>query len=285
MKKIALLVACLLLSVGAWAQKGKVGSSVGIAGGTSVESLQRLKDAGIEYIEVTMNPFWRKQPENEVYIKAYEALKNIEQVGIKVWSVHLPFSSTLDISQIDPEKRKESVLLMEEMIRLAGIFNPTCLVLHPGADTIKDDLTRQERLKCSRNSIGSLAIVAKEIGAVLCIEDLPRTCPGRTAEEIDYLTADIPNVKVCFDTNHLLLGDHEDFLNKLGDRIFTLHVSDYDKADEKHWLPFHKGGVVDWAGFGKMLKKVGYKGVFMFEVSAKHAKPEELVPVYKKIMK
>lgn len=285
MKKIILVVAALMISAGLWAQKGKVGTSVAIADGMSVESLERIKKAGIEYIEVTMNPFWRNQPENEVYIKAYEALENIGKVGLKVWSVHLPFSSSLDISQLDPAKRKKSVQIMEEMIRLAGIFNPTCLVLHPGADTIKDDTTRQDRLKCSRNSIGRLAIVAQEIGAVLCIEDLPRTCPGRTADEMDYLTAGIPNVKICFDTNHLLLGEHDEFFEKLGDKIFTLHVSDYDKVDEKHWLPFHEKGVVDWAAFGKNLKKVGYKGVFMFEVTKKHGTPEDLVPIYKRIMK
>lgn len=285
MKKITLVMVVLMLSTGLWAQKGKVGASVGIAGGTSVECLERLKNAGVEYIEVTMNPFWRNKPENEVYIRAYKALENIEKVGLKVWSVHLPFSSVLDISQTDPAKRMESILIMEEMIRLAGIFNPTCLVLHPGADTIKDDSTRKDRLKCSRNSIGRLAIAAKEIGAVLCIEDLPRTCPGRTVEEMDYLTAGIPNVKICFDTNHLLLGGHDEFFEKLGDRIFTLHVSDYDKVDEKHWLPFHEKSVVDWTAFGKNLKKIGYKGVFMFEVSEKHGKPEDLIPTYKRIMK
>jgi sugar phosphate isomerase/epimerase len=283
MKRIMTFAAALLLTVGAWAQSGKIGASVGIAGGTTPEAMAKLKAAGIEYIEVTMNPFWRNKPENEVYIKAYEALKNIKDAGLTVWSVHLPFSKTLDISQIDPEKREESIRIMTEMIKLAGIFNPTCLVLHPGADTIKDPDTREERLKCSRNSIGRLAIVAKEIGAVLCIEDLPRTCPGRTADEMDYLTADIPNVKICFDTNHLLIDSHDEFFEKVGDRIFTLHVSDYDRVDEKHWLPFHEKGVVDWAAFNKNLKKIKYKGVFMFEVSGKHGTPEDLVKVYKKI--
>lgn len=283
MKRLMTVIGALFLALGMLAQSGKIGTSVGIAGGTTPEGLAKIKAAGIDYIEVTMNPYWRNKPENEVYIKAYEALKNIQDAGLEVWSVHLPFSSRLDISQIDKEKREESIRIMTEMIKLAGIFNPTCLVLHPGADTIKDPETREERLKCSRNSIGRLAITAKEIGAVLCIECLPRTCPGRTADEIDYLTADIPNVKVCFDTNHLLIDSHDEFFEKVGDRIFTLHVSDYDKVDEKHWLPYHEKGVVDWEAFNKNLKKIKYKGVFMFEVSGKHGTPEDLVKVHKKI--
>lgn len=285
MKKLMLFIFALLVSVSISAQKGKVGTSISLVGQITPETLAQIKNAGIDYIEVTMNNFVRKQPENEVYTKAYKALKDIKDAGLKVWSVHLPYSSTWDVSIIDPVKRAEVVAFFEEMIRLAGIFQPECLVLHPGADTIKDDATRADRLKCSRNSIGRLALTAKEIGAVLCIEDLPRTCPGRTADEIDYLTADIPNVKICFDTNHLLIDTHEDFFQKVGDRIGTIHVSDYDRVDEKHWLPLSGRGVIDWPAFCKNLKACGYEGVFMFESRGEGVTAEDVVRVYKQMKK
>lgn len=286
MKRLFTVLAVLMLSTSLWGgQDYKLGTSCGIAGGTSPEALAKIKEAGIEYIELSINGFWRKKPANEVYIRAYKTLQNVEASGLKVWSVHLPFSSSLDISVLDNKKREANLRFFEEMIRLAGIFKPKCLVLHPGADTIKDEETRQERLKCSRNSIGRLAIAAADIGALLCIEDLPRTCPGRTAEEMDYLTAGIPNVRICFDTNHLLLGTHEEFLEKLGDRIATIHVSDYDGVDEKHWMPFHEEGIVDWHAFYQGLKKIKYKGVFMFEVKKGEGTPADLVKVYKQMKK
>ena len=159
-----------LISMGLSAQKGKVGTSVSLVGGTvTPENLAEIKAAGIEYLEVTMNPFVRKQPEKEVYIKAYKALKDINDAGLKVWSVHLPYSSSWDVSAIDREKRAKAVAFFEDMIALAGIFSPECLVLHPGADNIKDDEERAERLKCARNSIARLAIAAESIGACLCV--------------------------------------------------------------------------------------------------------------------
>lgn len=285
MKKLMLFIFALLVSVSISAQKGKVGTSISLVGQITPETLAQIKNAGIDYIEVTMNNFVRKQPENEVYTKAYKALKDIKDAGLKVWSVHLPYSSTWDVSIIDPVKRAEVVAFFEEMIRLAGIFQPECLVLHPGADTIKDDAIRADRLKCSRNSIGRLALAAKEIGAILCIEDLPRTCPGRTADEIDYLTADIPNVKICFDTNHLLIDTHEDFFQKVGDRIGTIHVSDYDRVDEKHWLPLSGRGVIDWPAFCRNIKACGYEGVFMFESRGEGVTAEDVVRVYKQMKK
>ena len=285
MKKLTLFIATLLVSISVSAQKGKVGTSISLVGQITPETLAQIKNAGIDYIEVTMNNFVRNKPENEVYSKAYQALKDIKDAGLKVWSVHLPYSSVWDVSLIDPVKREEAVVFFEEMIRLAEIFEPECLILHPGADTIKDPDSRADRLKCARNSIGRLALVAKEIGALLCIEDLPRTCPGRTADEIDYLTADIPNVKVCFDTNHLLIDTHEDFFRKVGDRIATIHVSDYDRVDEKHWHPLSGRGVIDWPAFCRNLKKCGYKGVFMFESRGEGVGAEDVMRVYKQMKK
>ena len=116
------------------------------------------------------------------------------------------------------------------------------------------------------------------------METLPRTCPGRTAQEIDYLTADIPNVKVCFDTNHLLIDSHDDVFEKVGDRIGTLHISDYDRVDEKHWLPLNGQGTVDWENFCRKLKKSGYKGVFMFESRGEGVKAADVMRVYRQMM-
>lgn len=285
MKRTILFITALLLCSAAWAQKGKIGTSVSIIGNYAPESLAQVKDAGIKYIEVSINGFWRKKPAEEVYIRANNALNQIKKAGLQVWSVHLPFSSKMDISVTDTKKREANLRFFEEMIRLAGIFSPKYLVLHPGSDTVTDETTRSERLKCSRNSICRLALAAKEIGAVLCIENLPRTCPGRTAEEMDYLTAGIPNVGICFDTNHLLLGSHEDFIEKVGDRIMTLHISDYDGVDEKHWLPYHENSIIDWNALYRSLKRAGYRGVFMFEVTKKNGTPEDLVKVFKRMKK
>lgn len=285
MKKLTLFIVSLLVAVSVSAQNGKVGTSISLVGQITPETLAQIKNAGIDYLEVTMNNFVRNKPENEVYIKAYKALKDIKDAGLEVWSVHLPYGSKWDPSIIDPRKREEAVQFFEQMIDLAGIFEPECLVLHPGADNIKDPDTRADRLKCARNSIGRLALAAEKIGAVLCVEILPRTCPGRTAEEIDYLTADIPHVKVCFDTNHLLIDTHDDVFAKVGDRIGTIHVSDYDRVDEKHWLPLNGRGVIDWPSFCRNLKKCGYKGVFMFESRGDGVGAEDVMRVYKQMKK
>lgn len=266
MRRWILIVWGLLAVAPVALAKYPVGISLGTIKTPDAGSLARIKEAGVDFVEVTFNYFWRNAPENECYTRAYRVKRLLDSVGLKVWSCHLPFSRQLDISVMDPQIREENVRFMERMIRLAGIFHPERLVLHPSSEPIAAS-EREIRLQNSANSICRLALSAREIGAVLCIENLPRTCLGRSSEELLRLMAECPEVKICFDANHLLMEDHARFFEVVGSRIGTIHASDYDRKDERHWMPGQ--GVIDWPGFYRQLRKSGYRGVFMYEIRAR----------------
>ena len=256
-----------------------IGTSLAINPKQDLPNIRRIKDAGIEWIEVTCNSFQRNKPENEWEQRAEDIRIIVENLGLNVWSCHLPFSKTLDISLTDPEARKQSVEIQKRMIRLCGEkFHPKRLVLHPSSEPIADS-ERKARLDCARESIAELLPLAKEIGAGLCIENLPRTCLGRITQDMKYIIEPFPELMVCFDTNHLLVESHEKFFRELGDRIGTVHVSDYDRIDERHDLPGK--GVIDWPAFHYMLRQCGYDGIFMYEVKSANGTPADLVQSYK----
>ena len=73
-------------------------------------------------------------------------------------------------------------------------------------------------------------------------------------------------MRVCFDVNHLFHESHKDFIDALGEKIITLHISDYDYEDERHWLPGE--GEINWEELVSLLKKINYQGVFMNEINA-----------------
>lgn len=258
----------------------ELGISQALFGSLSASEAKSLPAAGVKYMEVTMNTFWRGYTEEECYSRARSTKKIIDDTpGLEVWSVHLPFSSTLDISVLDDKARAENVEIMSKMIRLAGEFKPVKLVLHPSSEPISEG-DRTKRLDNAKESIGKLLPVVKEIGAQLCIENLPRTCLGRTSSDILYLIQDYPEVMVCFDSNHLLIEDHSIFFRNVGHRLGTLHVSDYDRADERHWMPGL--GVIDWPLFLTNLMHYEYEGVFMTEVKSGTA--AEVVTAYKNVI-
>ena len=253
-----------MIAVGADAQY-KIGLSLGVKSGATSGDMIQMKDTGFDYVEVVINEFYRNVPKNELYERAFSKKKEIDEAGLKVWSCHLPFSKSLDISVIDAAEREKNIQFLERMIDLCKIFKPSRLVLHPSSEPISDD-EREERIVNSRDAIGRLSLKAKETGAVLCVENLPRTCLGRDSDELLSIIAPYPDVMICFDSNHLLKESHSHFFKNTMGRIGTIHVSDYDRVDERHWIPGHPGAVIDWGEFFNLLKKSGYKGVFMFEV-------------------
>lgn len=259
------------MTVGSWAGEPLTGKSMGRWNDFGLESMKQNHENGLDYIEVTMNNVIGKDTAG-VQERAARLMAEIETSGLKVWSVHMPYSRKWDISLIDDAKRADVVQFMKDMMRVAGTFKPSYIVLHPSAEPVAPD-ERAERLQNSHASIGELAPVAKEIGAVLCVENLPRTCLGRNGQEMMYLIDGYDEVGLCFDVNHLMYQSHEDFLKAVAKgKIKTVHLSDYNFTDERHLLP--GVGHIDWKPLWDGIRANGYDGIFMFECFGEPAELE-----------
>ncbi|MBP3360282.1 MAG: sugar phosphate isomerase/epimerase [Clostridia bacterium] len=187
-----------------------------------------------------------------------------EEYNIRLWSFHLPFApfSEIDISKTDTCKK--TIKYFEELIKKGADIGIEKCIIHSSGEPIEDN-ERLERIKYAKESLAGLAEFAKKNNAVIAVEDLPRTCLGRNSEEITELISVHDDLKVCFDTNHLLSENPVDFIKKTGNRIVTTHVSDYDFINERHWLPGE--GKLDWQAVLQALKAVGYSGAWLYEIS------------------
>lgn len=186
--------------------------------------------------------------------------------GLHLNSFHLPFSSPdrLDISSLNGEQRGRNLAYLSEFIRKAGGIGIGKIVIHPSSEPIPD-AERGERMRISKESLCLLQRTALEAGSCLCVEDLPRSCLGHTSPEmLDLLSAD-ESLTCCFDTNHLLTEDAAQFVRALGKKIVTLHVSDFDFMNERHWLPGE--GKLDFARVIEALREVGYAGAWLYEIN------------------
>lgn len=224
---------------------------------------------------ITENLFLKYKENNIEYMETYgDSLLNdggktkrlADEYGIKIWSSHLPFYpfDKIDISSTDEEKRKYSVKYQKKIISKIRENGIDKAVVHPSIEPIEDE-ERPFRMEASKKSLYELAEFAAMEGVVIAVEDLPRTCLGRNSDEIAELISVHNNLKVCFDTNHLFNENQVDFIKRLEKDIVTLHVSDYDFVDERHWLP--KEGKIDWTSLITALVDCGYDGVWMYEVN------------------
>ena len=192
--------------------------------------------------------------------------KLAEAYGVTVHSLHLPFSQAMDVSLNDPAARAGVVAFQSELMKRGAAAGIRMFVIHPSSEPIEDD-ERVHRMACAKESLAIMAELAESLGVVLAVEDLPRTCLGNCSDEMLELLAAHPALRSCLDTNHLLQENIATYIGRVGNRIVTTHVSDYDFVNERHWLPGEGGQ--DFLAVLDALGKVDYKGLWMYEIGLK----------------
>ena len=221
---------------------------------------EEYREAGISAMEVCL----RRDACAQLNFEELRALSL--EYGVELWSFHLPFLPFDILDPSNPAVAKQSVEYHSSLIESATSIGIQRIVIHASGEPIAEE-DRAVRLQCAKESLASLAELASSRGAVLAVENLPRTCIGRDSDDILALLEGHPSMRVCFDTNHLLGEDAVRFIERVGDRIVTLHVSDYDFKNERHWLPGE--GDADWSAILAALRRIGYEGVWMYEIGRK----------------
>ena len=221
------------------------------------ENIASLRAAGLQAIEISDGM------EGYAHFDYVGTRILAEKYGITLHSMHLPFMPFTEIDISSPALSAHTVEYYRELIEKGAAIGVKLFVLHPSGEPIKEE--RELRMATAKESLARLAEIAKANGAVIAVENLPRTCLGRNSEEIAELLSAHEALRACFDTNHLLAEPTLDFMRKIGKKIITTHISDYDFVNERHWLPGE--GKVDWQAVLAALKEIDYHGPWMYELS------------------
>lgn len=235
-------------------------------GGYNSEGFGRYQEQKIRYAELSLDL-------NEIKcLDFFESPERIYELakanGVQFWSYHIPFSQEVNPAILEKEADKYAMNVIEKCICTAAKIGIKNMVIHPSAEPIVA-AQREQRMVRAIENMKKLSILCGNIGVNLAVENLPRTCLGNCAFEIIRFLKEIPELMLCFDTNHSLIQSNREFLdeliiNNMHGRIKTLHVSDYDMVDEKHRLPMD--GKNDWECILSRLEELEYHGVFMYEV-------------------
>lgn len=240
----------------------KVGRTTGYYFETTDESFAGLRESGMTAVELCYAL-------ERIYFEPKFVADMAARHDVSIWSCHLPIHpfEKYDITSLDKDVRRLAFNRFSEEIKKCAAVGIDKFVVHPCAP-FEDESERNLRMENAKEFLNELAEVAHTEGAVIAIEDMAH-CVGKNVDELEMLLSANPKLRICFDVNHLLENTHEEFIDRLGDRIVTVHFSDYDFEDEKHWFPTN--GKIDWVPMIAKLYGKGYKGPWIYECSTKWA--------------
>ena len=186
-----------------------------------------------------------------------------DRYGIQLWSCHLPFRNGGYMVHKTAEERRQTQDYQKLLIQRGSEVGIDKFVIHPGFPV--EEWTREEAKKYAMEALDELAEFAWERGARLAVENMIVKCLGNCCDELLEIVSVNDKLRICFDVNHLLLDDHMSFMERVKDKLITVHISDYDFIQERHWFPGE--GKIDWPAVSAKFDEIGYEGVWMYELS------------------
>jgi sugar phosphate isomerase/epimerase len=199
----------------------------------------------------------------------------LDDTRLQLHSMHAPIAASyvagtwrdgLSIAATDEARRKAAVDETLAVLDVAAAVPYNVLVVHCGvpvpyataADNTRSSLVR---------SLEELSPVAARYGVRLAIEVIPNEL-STPAALVDLIESDIDatGLGICMDVGHArMIGDVVDAIETCSGHVITTHLHDNRGRNDDHLVPGK--GVIDWEATTLAFQKVGYDGVWMFELA------------------
>jgi len=197
-----------------------------------------------------------------------ETRRLIREKIIRPASVHLPFcgSPGWDPSTPDEALRQDTSARFIKLIRDHADLMAPMVTLHASQGGILLS-EHPQRIGQVCKTIEEMLPTAQELGFVINVEFLPRTCLGNCVEELVRIVSnfDPDQVGICMDVNHIMnrYRDLPAIIDTLAPHIRSFHLSDYDGVDEMHWIPGQ--GIIDWPEVMRHIRAIGHDVLLILE--------------------
>ena len=198
--------------------------------------------------------------------------------GLRLHSVHAPIVDTfrngqwgraLSTAAAAEDARGKAVREAVAALGIARRIPFEYLVLHLGVPDVYAADGSDNSKTSSRRSLEELSGAGAEAGVRLALEVIPnRLSEAQSLVSLieDDLDLPGPGPGICLDLGHaFLMGDLADAIEIVSGELVTTHIHDNRGKADDHLVPFE--GRIDWPTALMSMQKVGYEGLYLFEVA------------------
>ena len=199
----------------------------------------------------------------------------LDDTRLVLHSMHAPIAGRyvngswkdgLSLAAADEGRRKAAVDETLAALDVAAAVPYEVLVVHCGMPVPHAGPGDNHRASLIR-SLEELSPVAARYGVRMAIEVIPNELSTPSAL-VDVIESDIDAAAlgICMDVGHArMMGDVVDAIEACSGHIITTHLHDNRGRSDDHLVPGK--GVIDWDGATLAFQKVGYDGIWMFELA------------------
>ena len=246
-----------------------------------LSAIKFIKEAGFEYAELWGDRF-HLDPRNKPAVR--DIRRNATSLGIKIQSIHAPFSEHEGLTLTRDKRQREWVRLVKETIKLAAKLEAELVIVHPRIFfEYPEFLTSCKAYWDTVGMYNEICAHADAHGLKVALENMHGLrgqyfC--RHLMDVKVVLEDLAssNAGVCLDLCHAVFnGEHIlRLLQALGSRILVIHASDNNSMymEDPHLIP--GDGLIDWQEVFATLRSENYSGTVTLEV-APHTDPRASV--------
>ena len=198
----------------------------------------------------------------------------LDDTRLRLHSMHAPIARTyaggawqngLSLAAADDSRRQAAVQETIATLEVAAAVPYRVLVVHGGVPDPHAAPGDNHRAALIR-SLEELSPVAQRHGVQLALEVIPNQLSTPSAL-VEILDSDIDaTFGVCVDVGHArLMGDVVEAIETCSGHVITTHLHDNRGRHDDHLVPGK--GTIDWDAAMLAFQKVGYDGVWMFELA------------------
>lgn len=209
----------------------------------------------------------------------------LDETGLVLHSVHAPiveglsggvWGPALSTATSDPARRQRTIREIDAALALRERIPFSFLVAHLGVPDVPPSAPDDNQREAARRSVQEMHALAEARGVTLALEVLPNRLSSVAAlRRLVDDELELGDVGLCLDTGHAhMTDDVVDAIEEASGHIVTTHLHDNDGRSDTHLVPFD--GTIPWEATLFALQKVGYDGVYVFEL-ARTAPPEEIL--------
>jgi sugar phosphate isomerase/epimerase len=178
------------------------------------------------------------------------------------------WGEVVSTATVDQERRRRTLTEVEAALAVAQTVPYNCLVVHLGVPYDKQAVGGENSRDAARRSVEAIHEMTERAGVQLAIEVIPNALSAPEAL-VAFIENELEDLKVgiCLDVGHAhIMGDLNDAIEHCAGHIVTTHLHDNRRKSDDHLAPGQ--GSIDWPATLMEFQKVGYDGVWMFEVAS-----------------